>query len=92
MQEQAAEQAAEARKAAEAEQMRRRAAVGAYGGGSGPLRDGQGRPITDLNQARAAVTPLPGTRGPTRLAPVSSAAKEGKPKRSAAASMQDAGG
>lgn len=51
VQEQAAEQAAVARKAAEAEQLRRRAASGAYGGGSGPLRDSQGRPITDLNQA-----------------------------------------
>ncbi|KAL4448395.1 hypothetical protein ABPG75_005614 [Micractinium tetrahymenae] len=51
-QEQAAEQAAEVRKAAEAEQLRRRAASGVYGGGSGPLRGADGRPITDLNQVR----------------------------------------
>lgn len=50
MQEQAAEQAAVVQKAAEAEQLRLRAASGTYGGGSGPLRDTAGRPITDFNQ------------------------------------------
>ncbi|KAL4433220.1 hypothetical protein ABPG77_003268 [Micractinium sp. CCAP 211/92] len=62
-QEQAAEQAAVVRKAAEAEQLRLRAASGTYGGGSGPLRDTAGRPITDLNQVRhwqvAALLPKP---------------------------------
>lgn len=50
LQEQAAEHANEASRAAQL--LLRKAAAGGYGGGSGPLRDAAGRPITDLNQAR----------------------------------------
>lgn len=41
----------ERRKAQEAALLLQKAA-GGYGGGSGPLRGVDGRPITDLNQAR----------------------------------------
>ena len=49
LQEKEADQASAVRQAAQAEQLLRRAAAGSYGGGSGPLRDSCGRPITDLN-------------------------------------------
>ena len=52
LQEQAAEHANEASRARDAQLLLRKAAAGGYGGGSGPLRDAAGRPITDLNQAR----------------------------------------
>ncbi len=50
-QEREREQAEERRKAQEAALLLQKAA-GGYGGGSGPLRGLDGRPITDLNQAR----------------------------------------
>lgn len=37
------------RRAQEAEALARKAAAGGYGGGSGPLRDADGRIVTDLN-------------------------------------------
>jgi hypothetical protein len=51
LQEKARERAEEQSKAQEAAAQWRRAASGGYGGGSGPLRGADGRPITDLNKA-----------------------------------------